>query len=405
MTRAPATFRQSDITKAIRAARKAGVENVRVEIAKDGRIVIVTGRAQPAVQTTSTESWSSSGRAIIRINLKGIAKVTAKGRTYWYAWRGGPRLCGDPGSPEFVQSYNEAIENRRMPDDGRFHSIVIFYRASRDYAKLADSTKANWSPWLDRLSDYFGELRVAQFDRPEKIRPVIRQWRDRYADKPRTADYGMQVLSRVISYAVELGKIAGNPCEGIKKLHSGGDRADRIWTDADIAQLKRTCRADIANAVDLAAHTGLRQGDLLRLSWSHIGKDAIVITTGKSRFRREAIIPLYAALRNVLAGIPKCATTVLTNSRRRPWTAGGFQSSFDQAKKATGLCDKDLHFHDLRGTAATRFYVAGLPAGVIAEMLGWEEDHVAHIIRRYVDRSAATRAIIQALDRTDRGTK
>ena len=46
MTRAPATFRQSDITRAIRAARKAGVENVRV-IAKDGRIVIVTGGAQP----------------------------------------------------------------------------------------------------------------------------------------------------------------------------------------------------------------------------------------------------------------------------------------------------------------------------------------------------------------------
>ena len=34
--------------------------------------------------------------------------------------------------------------------------------------------------------------------------------------------------SRVLSYAVELGKIASNPCEGIKKLHSGGDRADRI---------------------------------------------------------------------------------------------------------------------------------------------------------------------------------
>jgi hypothetical protein len=50
MTRAPATFRQSDITKAIRAARKAGVENVRVEITKDGRIVIVTGEAQPAVR-------------------------------------------------------------------------------------------------------------------------------------------------------------------------------------------------------------------------------------------------------------------------------------------------------------------------------------------------------------------
>jgi hypothetical protein len=49
---------------------------------------------------------------------------------------------------------------------------------------------------------------VAQFERPEKIRPVIRQWRDEYADKPRTADYGMQVLSRILSHAVEVGKIA-----------------------------------------------------------------------------------------------------------------------------------------------------------------------------------------------------
>ena len=49
----------------------------------------------------------------------------------------------------------------------------------------------------------------------------------------------------------------------------------------------------MAHAVDLAAHTGLRLGDLVRLSWSHVGEDAIVIRTGKSKQRREAIIPLY----------------------------------------------------------------------------------------------------------------
>jgi hypothetical protein len=50
MARAPSTFRQSDITRAIRAARAAGVdvENVRIEIAKDGRLVIIAGAAQPA---------------------------------------------------------------------------------------------------------------------------------------------------------------------------------------------------------------------------------------------------------------------------------------------------------------------------------------------------------------------
>jgi integrase len=64
------------------------------------------------------------------------------------------------------------------------------------------------------------------------------------------------------------------------------------------------------------------------------------------------------------------------------------------------MADANLHFHDLRGTAATRFYVAGLTERVIAEIMGWEEDYVSRIIRRYVDRGAATRAIILQLNKT-----
>jgi hypothetical protein len=42
MSRAPSTFRQQDVTRAVKAVRCAGVDIVRVEIAKDGRIIIVT---------------------------------------------------------------------------------------------------------------------------------------------------------------------------------------------------------------------------------------------------------------------------------------------------------------------------------------------------------------------------
>jgi hypothetical protein len=128
---------------------------------------------------------------VVRIELKGVAKVTTKGRAYYYAWRGGPRLHGEPGTPEFIASYNEAVESLKAPDMSRFRSLVTLYKASADYKKLADSTKRNWSPWLDRIGEYFGELRIAQFDRPEKIRPIIRRWRNQWADKPRAADYGM----------------------------------------------------------------------------------------------------------------------------------------------------------------------------------------------------------------------
>jgi integrase len=341
---------------------------------------------------------------MVKVELRGIHKPTTKGRTYYYAWRGGPRLRGEPGSPEFMVSYNEAIESHRTPDSGRFRSLVVLYRASPDYAKLAESTRQQWAPWLDRVGTYFGELRIAQFERPEKIRPIIRRWRNQWADKPRTADYGMQVLSRVLSYAVDpLGKIAGNPCEGIKQLYSG-DRSEIIWTDADIAVLKKTCSPEIALAVDLACHTGLRLGDLLRLSWSHVGQDAITLASSKSRGRREAIIPLYDDLRDLLARIPKRSTTILTSSKRRPWTPDGFGSSFNTAKKEAGIADRDLHFHDLRGTAATRFYIAGLSIRVIAEILAWSEDQVERIIRRYVARGAATRDAIRQLNEARRRT-
>jgi integrase len=349
---------------------------------------------------------------MVKIELRGVHAIKIKGRTYYYAWRGGgPRLKGEPGTPEFIQSYNAAIEERRTPDTGRFRSLVTLYRASAEYKKLADSTRKHWSPWLDRISDYFGELRIAQFDRPEKIRPVIRRWRNQWADRPRTADYGMQVLSRVLTHAVELGKIASNPCVGLKQLYNS-DRSEIIWTDADIAHLKKAggsrnvdgkmaelpCSPEIAHFVDLAAHTGLRLSDLIRVSWSHVGEDAITFSTGKSRGRREAIIPLYDDLRALLARIPKRATTILTSSKRRPWTSDGFGSSFNDAKHAAGIADKDLHFHDLRGTAATKFYIAGIPIRVIAEILAWSEEQVERIIRRYVARAAATKEVIRRLN-------
>ena len=165
---------------------------------------------------------------IVRQPLKGIFKTTAKGRTYYYAWRGGPRLQGEPGSPEFHVSYVEAHAERRLPDAGRFRSLVVLYKASDDYARLAPVTKKNWGPWLDQIADHFGSLSIAQFDRPEKIRPIIRQWRNLRAQTPRSADMGMQVLTRILAYAVDpLGKLAGNPCLGMKSLYRN-DRSDRV---------------------------------------------------------------------------------------------------------------------------------------------------------------------------------
>jgi integrase len=178
---------------------------------------------------------------------------------------------------------------------------------------------------------------------------------------------------------------------------------------AVVSQLKagrqtKLCPTEICHALDLAGHTGLRLGDLLRLSWSHVKEDAITLASGKSRGRREAIIPVYDELREVLARIPKRSTVILTNSRGRPWKRNGFGTAFNRAKIAAGMNGRDLHFHDLTGTAATRFYVAGVSIRVIAEILAWSEDQVERIIRRYVSRAAATRETIRQLNEARKRT-
>jgi integrase len=74
------------------------------------------------------------------------------------------------------------------------------------------------------------------------------------------------------------------------------------------------------------------------------------------------------ALRRVLAAFQ-------TERRRSsptagiPWTENSFGSAFNRAKIDAGMEDRDLHFHDLRGTAATRFYIAGRSVPVIAGVM------------------------------------
>ncbi len=60
----------------------------------------------------------------MRVRLKGINSVTKPLKdgttvTYWYAWKGGPRLDGEPGDPEFIASYNRAVA-RLVPSQSGF---------------------------------------------------------------------------------------------------------------------------------------------------------------------------------------------------------------------------------------------------------------------------------------------
>jgi len=331
------------------------------------------------------------------MRIRGVHSVRAKGKLYYYAWRGGPRVIGEPGTPEFIASLAAAHATRTASDGRTIAGLCTLYRADRAYLKNADKTRKEWARWLDRIQLEFGKAPIKDFDLPAAV-VGVGKWRSKYASAPRSADVGLEVMSRLLSFGCEQGLLINNPCKHVKRLYHA-NRADQIWTDADLEKLEKRASVEVFQAARLAALTGLRRGDLLRLSWSHIKGNAIEIATGKSRRRKTTLIPIYAELRSLLDAIPKKATTILTNSAGLPW-ASGFGASWNKAK--TGIA---LHFHDLRGTAATRFYLAGLSIREIAEIMTWGEARVEALINRYVKRDELLLDRIRRLDANSRKTK
>ena len=55
--RAASAFRQGDVTKAIRAAKAAGVDIARIEIAADGRIVIIPEVETAEIRAAEENEW------------------------------------------------------------------------------------------------------------------------------------------------------------------------------------------------------------------------------------------------------------------------------------------------------------------------------------------------------------
>jgi hypothetical protein len=58
MARGPCAFKQSDVTKAVKAVVAAGVNVARVEVDKDGRIVVIAGKpAHDGAGASDRNEW------------------------------------------------------------------------------------------------------------------------------------------------------------------------------------------------------------------------------------------------------------------------------------------------------------------------------------------------------------
>ncbi|MEC5325852.1 tyrosine-type recombinase/integrase [Aurantimonas sp. A3-2-R12] len=263
----------------------------------------------------------------------------------------------------------------RLPT-GTLAALVAEFKASSEYTTKAPKTRKAYDRYAAMIEKRFGKMSLAVVQ-DRRARGDFKTWRDTFADKPRTADYIWQTLARVLSVAKDNGRITINVCERGGRIYIA-DRAEKIWSAEHIEAMMSAASEPLRLALVLGLWTGQREGDLLRLSWTAYDGQFIRLRQGKTKARVK--IPVGDLLRTALdaAKNGRTTTTILANTRGKPWTEDGFRTSWGKAAGKAGI--DDLRFHDLRGTAVTRLALSGCSVPEIASITGHSLKDVENIL-------------------------
>jgi integrase len=241
----------------------------------------------------------------MRIEIKGLYWTQVKladgsQKKYWYAWKNGPPLRGQPGEPEFIASYNEAVATRKPESKKTLGWLIKDYQTGGHFRQtIRPRTRDDYTKILTKIDKKFGDMPLKATERKE-TRGIFMRWRDQLAKASvRQADYTMAVLSAVFSHGIEYGAISVNPIARSGRLYSGTrvdiiwtseqiaaflkvapphlhlpllvalwTRVDIIWTSEQIAAFLKVAPPHLHLPLLVALWTGLHQGDVLNLTWS-----------------------------------------------------------------------------------------------------------------------------------------
>jgi integrase len=340
------------------------------------------------------------GKKPTQVRLRGIHQVKrrlADGtiKLHYYHRSTRKKLDGIPGSPAFLESYAAAEKVQTDHLGETLAGLVRKFESSFDFSATAETTQREYKRIFRVIDRHWGSCPIPALTDREFRRDVL-AWHDKIAAKtPREADALVAAIARVLAFGVDRGEIQTNVLAHFSRAYKA-NRTDKIWLPAHIDAFCKVAAAELVAALTLALHTGQRQGDLLRLRWSDYDGKAISLRQSKTGV--PVTIPCTAVLRGLLDGMSRTADTILNTPSGRPWTAYYFRHKWIAAAKAAGI--KDLHFHDLRGTAVTLLAEAGATVPEIAAITGHKLEYVGRILETYLARTATlSSSAIAKLDR------
>lgn len=337
------------------------------------------------------------------MRLRGLNKVKAKGKLYYYHRASNTRLKAEFGTAEFVAELQalEAAHKKPKPEkplNGTLGAAIEAYRATSFFQNRAVDTKLSYDRVL-KLLDPVRDMPLVALtsNQVAKMRDKLFAANGRW-----NANMMLTVLSLVSDNAVERGAAQSNPVAHVRKIPKPTDApvANRPWKPEECEAVLAAARPYLKVPIALAMLAGLRKGDVLTVKKTAIRDGLIHIKTSKRGV--EAKIPIHPVLRKVLDEAPAHEQeTVAANSRGERWTKDGFNTSFGKLIRAleeAGKVEEGLTLHGLRHTLGTRLKEAGASDREIADILAQTSLSMAKHYSRQADTTQASRVLIEAAD-------
>ncbi|WP_374471712.1 tyrosine-type recombinase/integrase [Phenylobacterium sp.] len=274
---------------------------------------------------------------------------------------------------------------------------------------LAPSTKYEYRLILKELDADLGGVAIAAFSAA-----YLERLRNAWATRGhRAANVRLQVLKNVLRPCLVSGALRSDPFPLVRNVPRPRMLGEphRLWPDAALQAVLEAgvarARHGLARAVALARYTGLRRGDLVRLTPGHRQDGRIVVRTGKRQVQidipedprltawltripdRPAPHPLRA--RPEASGPP---ARLVFNMAGAPYTEDGLGQEvvkFVQQLHREGVLDQpDYDLHGLRHTRGVELALAGCSDAEGAAMLGHRSASSFARYRRQAEKSRLT---------------
>jgi integrase len=318
---------------------------------------------------------------------------------------------------EIAQAWLEA-QTQLRPRTREWYDVALRRHVSPRLGSRRVSTITE-----DDVARLVAEMRAGVYYEEQQGRLVKKQRASGYAGW--TIRGVLVPLSRVLTFAVRRGLLAANP---VSRLERGerpkvGRREKRVLSAEEIAALLDASLPGYRTLLATAVYTGLRQSELLGLTWRDIDFQAGVIRVRRQLDRKRGYaepktpqavrdVVLAPALGKLLREHRLASNhsldndPVFANAAGRPFEHRNVQArGFDKAAERAGINQdgngrRKATFHDLRHTYASLLISQGADVVHVSRQLGHADPSIT--LRLYADEFAAahhserTRSLLEA---------